>query len=1173
MKKQVRIFISYANELTEHAESIEQFIRTNYPSIEVWLDSRLNYGDKIIESIKKAIDESDLFICLLPNESDRSQWVQKELQMAKEQKKLNIWPFIYDKRLEAKQKSVGLSEDVRALALSFARSFSEYYSVEDLKQILSKRLNQYLADNDTGIDVGQDDTDQFDELTKHGAFKAPNNGNIFVSEQALEPYFETFPPQTRRDLIYLWGIYDKLNFELTLSNRPITNVRTASALAVNNEFEHFYELAASDFNAPENIDGFPIEVKLDIDQTRYFIGGANWSGDDMLPEFLENGYWSQGFGKSIDQIKTVRPKDVLLVKTVSRKAGELWIRAAGVVSENPQDGETLRVDWKRDIETLLENKEVRIPNLSGPYSTTFRELRPEDIPVIMQALFGNDRWPVQYASVSFRGKSTVTAAGTITKISGVRLPGTFTDSTRGADHLNVAKEVKPFASLIASVKQEPPLSIGLFGDWGSGKSFFMRLLKEQIRSIASTASRYKELNGDKEPGFHDRIVQIEFNAWHYIDANLWASMVAHIFANLKLEGEEEKTSHERRKALIEELSSELAKRALRQEELEQLRKEKHEKEASLAVSRIQRDEVLHQKDLMETASIWNFRILWDAVVQSETVQQSQKDINTEMDKLGVSDVVNSMEDVRALHEQIQAGGYRVKNLFNSLFKGPYWWLRLFTLLLVFGVLPILGPYLLKKISNSPSSVSEVMSSISAWLTGAIVWLSAVWKRLDGILSKIEKANKNITDKLEAQRKSRLDELNKGLKDRNEKVEKAETELQKSDIKIEELKTKITNLSPGAQLKNFVHAKVDSDDYQKHFGILSTIRHDFEKLSQLMLNRSIKDQEGLADDYRIDRIVLYIDDLDRCPPDRVVQVLQAVHLLLAFPLFVVVVGVDSRWVSRSLRLHYKSQWTFSEEETTDRYVSPHDYLEKIFQVPYWIKRMNVEETGNYIGKLLGELRESNSGENPEFSDEETADDKPEAPEVSQEPIDTSSQVLESSKKEDGLTDSNPKPHNPFEAFEEQASLSNTLETEEIRFMQRLAPIVNRSPRSTKRFVNIYRIIRASQTVAVQSKNHPEDARPEKYQAIQFLIAILIGQPEQSSAFYSLLSQGQPETKLAGFLEEHQELSNIQQAYKAINEAETLTLTLRDLQTYQDMVARYSFRVGDLDPGNGLDMERN
>ena len=60
--------------------------------------------------------------------------------------------------------------------------------------------------------------------------------------------------------------------------------------------------------------------------------------------------------------------------------------------------------------------------------------------------------------------------------------------------------------------------------------------------------------------------------------------------------------------------------------------------------------------------------------------------------------------------------------------------------------------------------------------------------------------------------------------------------------------------------------------------------------------------------RIDRIVLYIDDLDRCPPDRVVEVLEAVHLLLAGELFVVVVAVDPRWMLRAIRYHYRDLFT-------------------------------------------------------------------------------------------------------------------------------------------------------------------------------------------------------------------------------------------------------------------------
>src|SRR5262249_7011132 len=54
---------------------------------------------------------------------------------------------------------------------------------------------------------------------------------------------------------------------------------------------------------------------------------------------------------------------------------------------------------------------------------------------------------------------------------------------------------------------------------------------------------------------------------------------------------------------------------------------------------------------------------------------------------------------------------------------------------------------------------------------------------------------------------------------------------------------------------------------------------------------------------LERIVLYIDDLDRCPPRRVVEVLTAMQLLLALPLFV---AVDPRWLVRSLEHHHRDR---------------------------------------------------------------------------------------------------------------------------------------------------------------------------------------------------------------------------------------------------------------------------
>ena len=56
--------------------------------------------------------------------------------------------------------------------------------------------------------------------------------------------------------------------------------------------------------------------------------------------------------------------------------------------------------------------------------------------------------------------------------------------------------------------------------------------------------------------------------------------------------------------------------------------------------------------------------------------------------------------------------------------------------------------------------------------------------------------------------------------------------------------------------------------------------------------------------QIDRIVLYIDDLDRCPPARVVQVLEAIHLAIgAEPYQSADVLIDLR----NALVHFKPQW--------------------------------------------------------------------------------------------------------------------------------------------------------------------------------------------------------------------------------------------------------------------------
>jgi predicted KAP-like P-loop ATPase len=102
----------------------------------------------------------------------------------------------------------------------------------------------------------------------------------------------------------------------------------------------------------------------------------------------------------------------------------------------------------------------------------------------------------------------------------------------------------------------PPLAIGLFGDWGSGKSFFMDSMQAAAKLISDRA---KKTSNSK---FCAEVVAIKFNAWHYADTNLWASLVSHILESLAKHVSPLETPEDQQSKLVQQLGS--AKEALSQ---------------------------------------------------------------------------------------------------------------------------------------------------------------------------------------------------------------------------------------------------------------------------------------------------------------------------------------------------------------------------------------------------------------------------------------------------------------------------------------------------------------------------------------------------------------------------------------------------------------------------------
>jgi len=103
-----------------------------------------------------------------------------------------------------------------------------------------------------------------------------------------------------------------------------------------------------------------------------------------------------------------------------------------------------------------------------------------------------------------------------------RLPGYRSDVAAGRDELARSVEAAAVAELVTARSVLPPLAVGLFGDWGEGKSHFLDLLHARVAAAARPGNLLA----------HQHVRQVRFNAWHYAETDLWASLVGEMFGQL-----------------------------------------------------------------------------------------------------------------------------------------------------------------------------------------------------------------------------------------------------------------------------------------------------------------------------------------------------------------------------------------------------------------------------------------------------------------------------------------------------------------------------------------------------------------------------------------------------------------------------------------------------------------
>ena len=115
----------------------------------------------------------------------------------------------------------------------------------------------------------------------------------------------------------------------------------------------------------------------------------------------------------------------------------------------------------------------------------------------------------------------------------------------------------------------------------------------------------------------------------------------------------------------------------------------------------------------------------------------------------------------------------------------------------------------------------------------------------------------------------------------------------------------------------------------------------------------KEFTSLLEKAKINRLVVFIDELDRCRPDTILETLEAIKLFLFEGKVAFVIGADERHISYAVKSKFKDiegvQIDIGKE-----------YLEKLIQYPIRIPQLNADEMEIYIACLLlqSELEENN-----------------------------------------------------------------------------------------------------------------------------------------------------------------------------------------------------------------------
>lgn len=553
------------------------------------------------------------------------------------------------------------------------------------------------------------------------------------------------------------------------------------------------------------------------------------------------------------------------------------------------------------------------------------------------------------------------------------------DTPGGPDRLSLLPEVNALAESIVLEEMSPPLVVGVLGGWGAGKSFVLHMLEQRIHEIRCEAIP-TPAEGSTDGAFpfvgHPYIVR--FDAWSFAKSNLWASLMQQIFSEL-----------DRQISLEQVLRDRLGVEPRGANRLWRLLFPLSARELDRVLAGVTGERGNEARDLLrqfEAGQITNRR-LWERLERFRELERAElkKNEGQLAGKLGerekklqelkegiakqaerearlaalepaLSELLGLLGLDKNKHdwslEKIQKDARGIRKIAVGIRRNP----------VAFGAFVATGLL--------GAALAANIDALAGWLSaisGVVVAAANAWTRahrwIETRHNEFEERTRERFAELAAWRESAMEqalqlaaaedarpatgakpdqkpalELSDANVELARELRKLDRDIAAREAEVEAHRRRAGITARHVNVLGLIRQRLESGYYDDRLGLMHQVQSDLQELSDALLAAQ---EDSSIFPRGTPRIMLMIDDLDRCPPQRVVEVLEAAQLLVKTRLFVVVLAMDVRYVTRALEKKYAG--------VLQRWGEPSglDYIEKIIQIPYRVRPVARSRVPSYL----------------------------------------------------------------------------------------------------------------------------------------------------------------------------------------------------------------------------------